>query len=67
MAVFIVLNRSTINKQDIKTISHNKIFQEEWKCPMELEIINKKQRPKLYAATTLPKSLTYSNVSAETV
>ena len=66
MPAFIVLKIATINKQDIKTNSTIKTFVAEWKSLMELEIINKKPIPKLHAATTSEKPLTFSNVSAET-
>ena len=66
MPAFIVLKTATINKQNIKTNSPNKSFLAEWISLIELEIINKKPIPKLHAATTSAKPLTYSNVSAET-
>ena len=66
MPAFIVLKAATINKQDIKTNSPNKTFLADWKSLMELEIINKKPIPKLHAATTSVKPLTYNNVLAET-
>ena len=66
MPAFIVLKTATINKQDIKTNSPNKNFLADWKSLMELEIINRRPIPKLHAATTSAKPLTYSNISVET-
>ena len=42
MSAFIVLKKSNINKQEIKTNSPYKAFLAEWKSLIELEIINKK-------------------------
>ena len=60
-----MLKTVTINKQDIKTNSPNKIYLAELKTLMELEIVNKKPITKMHAATTSAKPLKYRNVSPE--